>query len=106
MTTFSKTSWYFFTWKTIVFKTYRCKNIESDNFISKLNFLLPHSSLLLTVYKCFVRSHLDYGDAVYDQPNLFYLPSKNKQVQYIVGLATMSAIRGNSKNKLYQEVRK
>ena len=31
------------------------------NLMHKLNLLLPRSSLL-TIYKCFIRPHLDYGD--------------------------------------------
>ena len=35
------------------------------NLMRKLNLLLPCSSLL-SIYKCFIRPHLDYGDVVYD----------------------------------------
>ena len=41
----------------------------------KLNLLLPRSSLL-TVYKCSIKPHLDYGNAIYDQPNLCSLDGK------------------------------
>ena len=50
------------------------------NFMRKLNLLLPRSSLL-TVCKCFIRPHLDYGDVIYDQPNLSSLANKIKSVQ-------------------------
>ena len=36
--------------------------------IQKLNKTLPRYSLI-TIYKSFVRPHLDYGDIIYDQPN-------------------------------------
>ena len=36
--------------------------------IRKLAHILPRQSLL-TIYKSFIRPHLDYGDIVYDQPN-------------------------------------
>ena len=36
--------------------------------IRKLAHLLPRESLL-TIYKSFVRPHIDYGDIIYDQPN-------------------------------------
>ena len=42
------------------------------NLVRKLNLLLPRSSLQ-TVYKRFVRPHLDYGDVIYDQPNKIFL---------------------------------
>ena len=69
----------------------------------KLNLLLPRSSLL-TVYKCFIRPHLDYGDVIYDQPNLSSLTNKIESIQYNVALAITGAIRGTSKEKLYQEL--
>ena len=73
------------------------------NLMGKLNLLLPRSSLL-TVYKCFIRPHLDYGDAIYDQPNLSSLTNKIESVQYNAALAITGAIRGTSSEKLYQEL--
>ena len=34
--------------------------------LRKLHHILPRSPLL-TIYKCFIRLHLDYGDIIYDQ---------------------------------------
>ena len=51
------------------------------NLMHKLNLLLPRLSLL-TIYKCFIRPHLDYGDVIYDQPNLCSLASKIESAQY------------------------
>ena len=73
------------------------------NLTRKLNLLLPSSSLL-TGYKCFIRPYLDYGDVICDQPNLFSLANKIESVQYNAALATTGAIRGTSKEKLYQEL--
>ena len=73
------------------------------NLMRKLNLLLPRSSLL-TVYKCFIRPHLEYGDVIYDQPNLSSLTNKIESVQYNADLAITGAIRGTSKEKLYQEL--
>ena len=36
--------------------------------IKKLHNVLPRRALL-TIYKCFIRPNLDYGDFIYDQPN-------------------------------------
>ena len=36
--------------------------------IKTLSNVLPRKSLI-TIYKSFVRPHLDYGDLIYDQPN-------------------------------------
>ena len=66
-------------------------------------FLLPRSSLLI-VYKYFIRPHLDYGDVINDQPNLPSLANKIESVQYNAALAITGAIRGTSKEKLYQEL--
>ena len=73
------------------------------NIMRKLNILLPRSSLL-RVYKCFIRLLLDYGDVIYDQPNLSSLANWIESVQYNAALATTGAIRGTFKEKSYQEL--
>ena len=73
------------------------------NLMRKLNLLLPCSALLI-IYKCFIRPHLDYGGVIYDQPNLSSLASKIESVQYNAALPITGAIRGTSKEKLYQEL--
>ena len=62
----------------------------------KLNLLLPRLSLQ-TIYKCFIRPHLDHGDVIYNQTNLFSLANKIELVQYNAALAIMGAIRGTFK---------
>ena len=54
--------------------------------------LLWHS--LLTIYKSFVRPHLDYGDILYDQPNNKSFCQKIETVQYNAALAITGAIKG------------
>ena len=71
--------------------------------MGKLNLLLPGWSLL-TVYNCFIRPHLDYGDVIYHQPNLSSLTNKIESVQYNAALAIAGAISETSKEKLYQEL--
>ena len=44
------------------------KATKGVNVKRKMNLLLPRSSVL-TIYKPFVRLHLDYADVIYDQPN-------------------------------------
>ena len=41
----------------------------------------------------FFRPHLNYGDVVYDQPNLSYLTNKIEPVQYNAALAIAGDIR-------------
>ena len=43
------------------------KSLKSVGLLHKLNTLLPRQSLL-SIYKSFIRPHLDYGDAIYNQP--------------------------------------
>ena len=73
------------------------------NVLRKVNLLLPRSSLL-TVYKSFLRTHLDYGNVIYDQSNNSRLSDNIETVQYKDALAITGAIRGTSTEKLYQEL--
>ena len=56
------------------------KTTKGINAIRKMNLSLPRSSLL-TIYKSFVRPHLDYGDVIYDQPNNSSLSDKVESAQ-------------------------
>ena len=71
--------------------------------IKKLNSILSRFSLL-TIYKSYVRPHLDYGDIIYDQPNNQSFSDKIESVQYNSALAITGAIHGSSKDKLYNEL--
>ena len=79
------------------------KVTKGINLLRKLNLSLPRSSLLI-IYKSFIRPHLDYGDVVYDQPNNASVSEKLESLQYNAALAITGAIRGSSKEKLYQEL--
>ena len=59
---------------------------------------------MLTIYKCFVRIHLDYGDIVYDEAFNNSFHQKIEPLQYNAALAISDAIRGTSREKLYQEL--
>ena len=67
--------------------------------INKLSNVLPRKCLI-SIYKSFVRPHLDYGDLIYDQPNneSFCQQTDN------ASLATMGAIKRTSILKLYNEI--
>ena len=71
--------------------------------LRKLQNLLPRTALI-TIYKAFLRPHLDYGDILYDQP--FNLPfhQKLESVQERACLAITGAMRGTSREKIYQEL--
>ena len=68
-----------------------------------MNNSLPRKALL-TLYKSFVRPHLDYGDIIYDQPNNESFCNKLETVQYNAALAITGSIQGTSKVKLYKEL--
>ena len=73
--------------------------------IKHLPVHLPRKSLL-TIYKSFIRPHLDYGDIIYS--NLVNVPLINKleKVQYQACLAIAGAIQGTSRESLYKELRR
>ena len=71
--------------------------------LHKLQKILPRSSLI-TVYKSFVRSRLDYGDVIYDQAYNISFHQKVKSIQYNAILAITGAIRRTSREKLYHEL--
>mgnify|MGYP001793799177 FL=1 len=71
--------------------------------LKKLHNLLPRKALL-TIYKSFLRPHLDYGDIIYDQPNNESFCQKLESLQYNAALAISGAIRGTSREKLYNEL--
>ena len=71
--------------------------------IRKLAYVLPRQSLL-TIYKSFVRPHLDYDDIIYDQPNNERFCNLIEKVQYNAALAIIGAIKGTSQLKIYNEL--
>ena len=78
----------------------KCKII---GLIRKLQPVIPRTALL-TIYKSFLRPHLDYGDVIYDHAFDESFQNKLESVQYNVALAITGAIRGSSREKLYQEL--
>ena len=71
--------------------------------LRKLQAFLPRQSLV-TVYKAFIRPHLDYGDIIYDQTYNESFHQKIETIQYNDALAIKGTIRGTSREKLYQEL--
>ena len=71
--------------------------------LRKLHNLLPRSALI-TIYKAFVRPYLDYGDILYDQAYNMSFHHKLESIQYNACLAITGAIRGTTKETLYQEL--
>ena len=71
--------------------------------LRKLQSLLLRAALI-TIYKAFVRSHLDYDYVFYDQTFNASFHEKLESIQYNACLALTGAIRGTSKEKIYQEL--
>ena len=71
--------------------------------LRKLSNLLPRQDLV-TIYKSFIRPHLDYGDVLYDQAFNNSFHAKMESIQYNACLAITGAIRGTSRQKIYQEL--
>ena len=71
--------------------------------LRKLQNILPREPLL-TIYKSFVRPHLDYGDVIYDQHYNNSFHQKLESIQYNAALAITGPIRGSSREKIYQEL--
>ena len=65
--------------------------------------MLPRSSLL-TIYKAFIRSQLDFANVIYDQACNSSFHEKLESIKYSACLAIAGAIRGTSSEKLYQEL--
>ena len=63
---------------------------------------VPRSSLL-TIYKTFIRSQLDFADVIYDQACNSSFHEKLESIQYNACLAVAGAISGRSSEKLYVE---
>ena len=71
--------------------------------IRKLQPVIPRAALL-TIYKSFLRPHLDYGDVIYDRSFNESFQNKLESVQCDSALAITGDIRGSSREKLYQEL--
>ena len=64
---------------------------------------MPQASLR-TIFKLFVRPHLDYGDVTYDQSYNSTFHQEMESIQYNTVLAVTGAIRGLSREKVYEEL--
>ena len=84
-------------------KTIINKIIKTIGLLRKFQNFLPRKSLF-TIYKSFIRSHFDYGDIIYDQTYNTSFHQRLESLQYNAALAITGAIRGTSKEKLYNEL--
>ena len=59
---------------------------------------------MLTIYKTFVRSHLDYADIIYDKSFNGTFKENLQKLQYSAALIITGAIKGTSQERLYKEL--
>ena len=71
--------------------------------LHKLQNALPRTSLI-TVFKSFLQPLYDYGDIIYDRAYNTLFHQNVESIQYNAALAITSAVRGTSREKLYQEL--
>ena len=64
--------------------------------------ILPRRTLLI-IHKSFIKTHLGYGDVIYDQLSTVPFSNQTESVQYNASLLIKGAIKGFSCVKLYQE---
>ena len=70
---------------------------EGTGIIKRFSNTLPRNSYL-TIYKSFIRSHLDYCDIIYNQPNNKRFCTKIEHIQYNPTLAITCATKGITLN--------
>ena len=64
--------------------------------LRKFQQVLPRSCLI-TIYKVFIRSHLGYGDVIFDQAFNNSFRQRLESIQYNAALAITGAIRRTSR---------
>ena len=67
--------------------------------LKKLSIYLTRHSLV-TLYKAFIRPHLDYANIIYDKLNNTNICNKIENIQCNTAPAVTGAIRGSSKKKI------
>ena len=89
------------------FNTHFDQNIKKCNkmigLIRRLSVNLTRNAFL-TIYKSFIRPHLDYGDILYDKPSNDNFLSKMENLQYRACLVITGGIQGTSRERLYDEL--
>ena len=71
--------------------------------VKKLRDILSRDSLVI-IYKSFIKSHLAYGNVIYDQPNNDSFTDQIEQLQYKTCLAVTRSIQGILGECLYNEL--
>ena len=80
------------------------KNVQNKvnktiGLLCKLKNTLPRTSLI-TIFKSFIRPHLDYGDIIYDRAYNTSFHQNIESIQYNAALAITGAVRRTSREEL------
>ena len=87
-------------------------NTHIDQKIKKCNKMIGHirelsvnlpRNALLTIYKSFLRHHLDYGDILYGKPSNGNFWNEMEKVQYRACLGITGGIQGTSRERINDE---
>ena len=81
-------------------KTIFQKTNNTIGLLRKLQTLLPRAPLI-TIYKSFIRPHLDYGDMIYDQTFNMQFQQKIETIQCNAALVIAGACYKNTIGKYY-----
>ena len=71
--------------------------------MKRLSLILSRNQLF-TIYKTFLRSHLEYADIIYDKLFNDSFLEKLEKVQYSAVFITSRAVKGTSQKRFYQEL--
>ena len=82
-------------------KTKKCNKMIG--LLRQLSVYLSHNALL-TIYKFLIRSHLDYGDFLYDKPSNDNFQNTLAIVEYRSCLVINGEIQRSSRERLYDEL--
>ena len=84
-------------------KNVKNKANKTVGLLRKLQNTLPRTSLI-TIFKLFIRPILDYGDIICDRAYNTSFHQNIESIQCNAALAILGAVRGTSREKLYQEL--
>ena len=76
---------------------------KTTGLLCKFQLILPRHSLI-TIYKTFIRPHLDYGDVICDRAFNESFHHSLQSIQYNAAIAITGAIRRTLSEKLFQEL--
>ena len=79
------------------------KRNKITDIMKKLSLFLSRKTLLM-IYKSFVRPNLDYTGIIHDKPFNESFKTKIEMSQYRVALVITGAIKGTSRDHLYQKI--